>query len=76
MEETGGPRENHGPVASHWQTLSHNVASSTPHHIRVQTHNFSEYHVGIAIRPCCGNVEGPAILVQLGQYLSYQVKLS
>ena len=25
MEETGGPRENHWPVASHWQTLSHNV---------------------------------------------------
>ena len=25
VEETGGPRENHRPVASHWQTLSHNV---------------------------------------------------
>jgi len=25
MEETGVPRENHRPVASHWQTLSHNV---------------------------------------------------
>ena len=25
MEETGGPGENHRPVASHWQTLSHNV---------------------------------------------------
>jgi len=25
MEETGEPRENHRPVASHWQTLSHNV---------------------------------------------------
>jgi hypothetical protein len=24
MEETGGPGENHRPVASHWQTLSHN----------------------------------------------------
>jgi len=24
--ETGVPRENHRPVASHWQTLSHNVA--------------------------------------------------
>jgi hypothetical protein len=23
MEETGGPGENHRPVASHWQTLSH-----------------------------------------------------
>ena len=25
MEETGIPGENHRPVASHWQTLSHNV---------------------------------------------------
>jgi hypothetical protein len=25
MEETGVPRENHQPVASHWETLSHNV---------------------------------------------------
>jgi hypothetical protein len=28
--ETGVPRENHRPVASHWPTLSHNVVSSTP----------------------------------------------
>jgi len=26
------PRETHQAAASHWQTLSHNVASSTPHH--------------------------------------------
>ena len=25
VKETGGPGENHRPVASHWQTLSHNV---------------------------------------------------
>jgi hypothetical protein len=25
-------KENHQPVASHWQTLSHNVVSSTPRH--------------------------------------------
>jgi energy-converting hydrogenase Eha subunit E len=25
VEETRGPGENHGPVASHWQILSHNV---------------------------------------------------
>jgi hypothetical protein len=30
VEETGVPRENHRPVASHWQALSHNVVSSTP----------------------------------------------
>jgi len=30
VEETRVPRENHRPAASHWQTLSHNVVSSTP----------------------------------------------
>jgi hypothetical protein len=29
VEETG---ENHWPDGSHWQTLSHNVVSSTPRH--------------------------------------------
>jgi hypothetical protein len=35
VEETGVPGENHRPVASHWQTLSHNVVSSTPFHEQV-----------------------------------------
>jgi len=26
------PRENHRPATIHWQTWSHNVVSSTPHH--------------------------------------------
>jgi hypothetical protein len=30
VEETRVPRENHRPVASHWQTLSHNDVLSTP----------------------------------------------
>jgi hypothetical protein len=30
VDETGLPGENHRPVASHWQTLSHNVVSNTP----------------------------------------------
>ena len=34
VEETGGPGKKHRPVASHLQTLSHNVASSTPRHKR------------------------------------------
>jgi len=29
VEESGVPGENHRPVASHWQTLLHNVVSST-----------------------------------------------
>ena len=30
MGKTEVPGKNHRPVASHWQTLSHNVVSSTP----------------------------------------------
>ena len=33
--------ENHRPVASHWQTLSHNVASSSPCMSEFRFHNFS-----------------------------------
>ena len=32
-------RENHWPAVSHWQTLSHNVVSSTPHLSKIRTHN-------------------------------------
>ena len=34
VDETGVHGENQRPVASHRQTLSHNVVSSTPHHER------------------------------------------
>ena len=37
VEETG---ENHRPVASHWQILSHNVVSSTHCLSGIRTHNF------------------------------------
>ena len=39
VEETGGPRENHRPVASHWQTLPHNVVHLAL--IAIRTHNIS-----------------------------------
>jgi hypothetical protein len=32
VEETGVPGENHLPTASHLQTFTHNVVSSTPRH--------------------------------------------
>jgi hypothetical protein len=32
LEETGVPGENHRPLTSHWQTLSHDLVSSTPRH--------------------------------------------
>jgi len=41
VEETGIPRENHRPAASHWQTLSHNVALSKPRMNGIRTHNVS-----------------------------------
>ena len=40
VEETGVLGENHRPVASHTQTLSHNVVSSTPCLSGIRTHNF------------------------------------
>jgi hypothetical protein len=39
MEETREPRQKHRPVASHWQTLSHNVVQLAL--IEIRTHNIS-----------------------------------
>jgi len=41
VQETGIPGENHRPAASHWQTWSHNVVSSTPRLSGIRTHNVS-----------------------------------
>ena len=41
MEETGVPGENQRLAASNWQTLSHNVVSSTPRLSGIRTHNVS-----------------------------------
>ena len=41
VEETEVPGENHRPVASYRQTLSHIVVSSTPRLNGIRTHNFS-----------------------------------
>ena len=37
VEETGVPVENHQPAASHWQTLSYNVASNTCERFKLTT---------------------------------------
>jgi hypothetical protein len=39
VEETTVPREIGQPVASHWQTLSHDVVSSTHRLGGIRTHN-------------------------------------
>jgi len=44
VEETGVPGENHRPAANHWQTLSHNVVSSTPLLSGVRTHVSGDRH--------------------------------
>ena len=41
VQETGVSGENHRPVASHWQTLSHNVVSSTPRLSGIRSNNVS-----------------------------------
>ena len=41
VEETGVPGENHRPAASHSQTLSQNVVSSTPRLSGIRTRNFN-----------------------------------
>ena len=43
MVKTGVPGEKHQPIAVNWQTLSHNVVSSTPRHgeeSNPQTHSY------------------------------------
>ena len=42
VEETKVHGENYRPAESHWQTLSHNVISSTPRLSGIRTHNVSD----------------------------------
>ena len=39
VEETGGPEENHWPVASHWQILSQNVVHLAL--VKIRNYNIS-----------------------------------
>ena len=42
VEETEAPGENHRPITSHWQTLSHNAVSDTFHLDGVRPDNASD----------------------------------
>jgi hypothetical protein len=48
VEKTGVPLENNLPVAIHWQTLSHNVVSSTPRPEPVWNSRFGWWYALIA----------------------------
>ena len=41
VEENGVPQKKHWPATGHWQTVSHNVLSSTPPYEWIRTHNFN-----------------------------------
>jgi hypothetical protein len=43
VKETRVPVEIHRPAASHWQTLSYNVISSTPHLIGIRAQTTAGY---------------------------------
>ena len=49
MEETRVPEENHQPAASHWQTSSYKVVSSTSHYEFQPIRNQSELHMVIML---------------------------
>jgi len=60
MEKTGVPWETHRPVASHWQTLSHNVVSSC-----TWMRNIYIIRVGEWVSDCC--------LTPIQQFFSYSM---
>ena len=41
VEDTRVPDENHRPVETHWQTISHNIVSNTPRLGLIRAHNVS-----------------------------------
>ena len=55
VEETGVHGENYWPATNHWQTLSHNVVSSTPRLSEIWTHNVSGDSCIYIGTDCIGN---------------------
>jgi hypothetical protein len=64
VKETGVTEENHRPVASHWQTFSHNAVSSTPRQLLTQQKYIPFLPQGSQNQAKCGE---PYYLKSLGE---------
>jgi len=81
VEETGVPVENHRHAASHCQTLSHNVVSSTFRLSGIRSHNVvvigtdcicsfkSSYHTITIMMALCGIAKKSHYLIDNQSYL-------
>jgi hypothetical protein len=69
VKETGGSGENHWPVTSHWQTLSHNVVHLAL--IEIRTHNIRVIGTDYIVNPTAIPRRAPAITETLGKKNSW-----
>jgi hypothetical protein len=62
VEETGGPGDYHRPVASHWQTLSHNVVHLVLIEIRTRTISGDSHSSVVIATDCIGSCKYPTTI--------------
>ena len=70
VEETGGPGENHWPVAGDWQTWSHNVVHLVL--IEIRTHISGDRHWLHIVRLCKSNYHTITTTMASQECLSYE----
>ena len=78
VEETRVSGKTHRPVTSRWQTLSHNVASSTPRLSRIRTHKVSGDKHRLYIGSCKSNPQSYTFIMYICKYVKeiYQLPVS